>query len=824
MPRRKEQKIEINCINQDLLRPSSHILNLHEASYKPAVKERHEKSCQKAAENIFLSYKNSDVENKRPGFFSRIRTKIKAKFYFVFLPSLYFEMRKIRMDGANRKKQSRAFSVLLAIWKTTRCVIEFPIFFVKSFIAIFGRSNNISEELISSPAANKIRNKFSIRQLRFREAVLAFVLAAFLLVAPLRVFLTYEGLLDIKDRVMGAGEAALGHFVAAVENPLSPNTEGFKRAAEELNFADNQISRVNFLIREVAGLIPEKGEQLKSGQILLKAGTEISEAGIIFGETFLSIKNTDNFAAKFSYLKQGMDQFIPRVVKVRELLNEVNEEILPAEVADKFAAIKTIINSANFSADEFSRISDVFLGILGAPEPKKYLLVFQNNSEIRPTGGFIGSFAEVEIKNGKIIKIFFPGGGSYDLDGGLITKVAPPEPLRLISSRWYFRDANWFPDFRATAEKIAWFYEKSGGSTVDGVIAINAPFAEKLLNFYGPVEMEKYGKILDGTNFIGEVQKSVELEYDKEENKPKQILADLMPILAEKIFSGGNIDDMLKLGQIFGESLEAKDILFYFKDEKMQSTVSNFGWSGEIKEQAGDYLAIFNTNVAGQKTDKVIDEIVTHETKIDDAGNVVDTVRVTRTHNGNKGEVFSGARNVNYVRVYVPRGSILLLAEGFSAPDPALFDTVEEGAELDADLAQNERIISIDQKSGTRITEEFGKTSFGNWTMVDPGKSITYTLTYRLPFNLSFRSMLSSGDWKTVVNAVMNKKFGADFATYNLFVQKQPGNSHTTFAHFTRLPGSMEAEWIYNENSGESAKNLKPLLTDKYYGEIIERK
>lgn len=813
MPRRKEQKIEINCINQDSLRPSSHILNLHEIDFYSASEEKKQ-----------VSIINQRIEIPKRNIFSHAWMRVKAKFYFVFLPSLYFEMRKIRMEEAKHKKQSRPISVFRAVKKIIRYAMGFPIFFVKSFIAIFRHAENISEELPSFSVANKIRNKFSIRKLRFREAILAFVFVAFFLVAPLRVFLTYEGLLEIKEKVMGAGEAALGHFVSAVENPFSPNAENFKQAASELEFADNQINRVNFLIRELAGLIPSKGKQLKSGQILLKAGVEISQAGAIFGETFLNIKNTDNFAVKFSYLKQGMDQFIPRVVKTRKLLNEVDESVLPADVADKFKTIKTIINSTNFSADEFSRISDVFLGILGAVEPKKYLLIFQNNSEIRPTGGFIGSFAEIYVKNGRIEKTFFPGGGSYDLDGGLLTKVAPPEPLRLISSRWYFRDANWFPDFKVTAEKIAWFYEKSGGSTVDGVIAINAPFAEKLLNLYGPVNMEKYDKVLDSGNFISEVQKSVELEYNKEENKPKQILADLMPIMAEKIFSSGNVDDILKLGQIFGESLESKDILFYFRDEKMQNTVSNFGWSGEIKEQLGDYLAIFNTNVAGQKTDKVIDEIVTHETKIDSAGNIVDTVRVTRIHSGNKGEIFSGARNVNYVRVYVPKGSTLLFAEGFNAPDPKLFGTVEEGAELDADLARNERIIFVDPQSGTRITEEFGKTSFGNWTMVDPGKSVTYTLIYKLPFSLNFHSMLSSGDWKTVVNAIMNKKLGADFATYNLFVQKQPGNNRVTFAHFTRLPSNMEAEWIYNEKQGENAKNLKPLLTDKYFGEIIERK
>jgi hypothetical protein len=818
MPRRKEQKIEINYIREDLLRPSSHILNLNEIKSKPIFEEPVKIAEKNELPNIFLSY---EVKTSKFAFIPRIWRKIKARFYFVFLPSFYFEMRKIR-NGEKEQKKSKVFRAGYFIWKIIAFVFKFPVFFAQSFITIFQKSENYNEEIFQPDIAEKIRGKFTIRQMRLREAVLVFALAAFIVIAPLRLFLTYEGILEIKNKVLTAGEAALGHFASAIENPLNPSAEDFKKAANELNFANTEIDKINFLILEMAGLLPEKGEQIKSGRYLLKAGAEISEAGAILSGMLLNIKNTDNFAEKFSLLKSGMENFIPCLQKTYSYLDRVDVNLLPGQVREKFKTIKMSLDSANFSADEFSRLSDVFLGILGAPEPKRYLLIFQNNSEIRPTGGFIGSFAEIYVKNGKIVKTFFPGGGSYDLDGGLTTKLAPPEPMKLISSRWYFRDANWFPDFRVSAEKIIWFYEKSGGSTMDGVIAINAPFAERLLSFFGPVEMEKYGKILDGENFIGEVQKSVELEYNREENKPKQILADLMPIMSDKIFASSDIDDILELGRIFGESLNSKDILFYFKDENLQNIVNKLGWSGEIKNRAGDYLAIFNTNIAGQKTDKVIDEIITHESRIDSDGNIIDTVRVTRMHNGNKGEIFSGVRNVNYVRVYVPKGSMLLHADGFSAPDNYLFDTVEEGAEFDADLAKNEKIISIDPKSGTRITEEFEKTSFGNWTMVDPGKSITYSFVYKLPFKLVFKSMISSGDLKTIANAVLKRDFGSDFSTYDLFVQKQPGSSRTSFAHFTRLADNLDETWIYNNEAGE--KNLKPLSTDRFYGEIIRRK
>lgn len=703
-------------------------------------------------------------------------------------------------------------TTFLITWRVIKFSCWTIWFFLNSFISLFRKDEVEDEPLPQNERINKLRDKLIPRQLKMREAVVVFVIVAFAIIMPLRLFLTYEGLNEIKQSILGAGEAALGHMSLAFEDTsVEGREEVLEKVEGELNFAAGEIGEINFLIRNLISILPEKGEQFQSGKALLSAGSELTYAASLLNERFGQIENTENLSEKFNFINAGIEEATPYIESANGFLGEVEEDALPEEAKDGVKKLKKMVSGILVGINDFKKTSDIILNILGINEPRRYLLIFQNNNEIRATGGFIGSFAEVYVRDGKIEKTYFPGGGSYDLDGGLRVRLVPPEPLQLISGRWQFRDANWFPDFPTSAEKISWFYEKSGGGTVDGVITINASFVENLLAFLGPIEMAEYGKALTADNFIDEVQYAVEVEYDKEENKPKQILADMMPILIDRLMEKTN-EDLFKLGDVFTQGLKTRDLQFYFNNEDLQNKIVDFGWGGEIKQTAGDYLAIFNSNIAGQKTDKVIDEKIEHTTLVDENGNIVNVVKVTRTHNGVKGDLFTGVRNVNYARVYVPQGSVLLQVTGFNVPEAHYFDTIEDGCVLDEDVAESQKLVMVDPQSGTRVTEEFGKTVFGNWTIVDPGESTTYAVAYQLPFKLDFKE---PGFFEKLFN-----EESAPLASYNLFIQKQSGSTKTNFTHILNLSENMTETWNYNE--GDNMDIVK-LNQDLFYGTLIKK-
>ena len=322
------------------------------------------------------------------------------------------------------------------------------------------------------------------------------------------------------------------------------------------------------------------------------------------------------------------------------------------------------------------------------------------------------------------------------------------------------------------------FYEKTGGPTVDGVIAVTPTVMQRLLKITGPIVMDNYGITLTASNFIENIQYKVEEDYDRKENRPKKILSDLTPIVLKKLFSSDNPKIIAETLNVLNECLSEKQILIYSDNDSLQKIISNLGWSGEILQTKKDYLSVINTNINGYKTDGVIDEKISHLVEVRKDGSVIDTVTVTRTHNGGYTKFdWWNKVNADYMRVYVPDGSKLLSVEGqtreFNSP-PVNYDAL--GFERDKDVEAEESRIKIDKNSGTRIYTDFGKTVFANWVYVSPQEKVTIKYKYLLPFKLSFQQNKSA-------------------VSYSLLAQKQSGGIGSKFEFEIIYPDNYKAEW-----------------------------
>jgi hypothetical protein len=376
--------------------------------------------------------------------------------------------------------------------------------------------------------------------------------------------------------------------------------------------------------------------------------------------------------------------------------------------------------------------------IFGEDSFKRYIIIFQNPHELRATGGFMGSYAVLDMQKGKILNIDVPSGGTYDVQGQLTERVKPPLPLQIVNKRWEMQDANWFPDFPTSAKKIQWFYERSRGRTVDGVIAINATVLERLLRVMGPIVTED-GGYFSVDNALEDLQYEVEVGYDRELNTPKKVIGQLL----ESVIGSFSQLDAIQIVALIGEMSEAldkKEVQIQMNDIDLEEDILSFGWGGELNTvpDGEDYLHISLTNISGGKSDAVTTQEFSQDIRVSSDGSVEKTVRVIRKHGGIRGQRFYGEDNISYVRIYVPEGAELLDVQGAEFPSENSFGVPERGVPDDQDLSLIERLPQIDQRSGTRITSEFGKTVFANWLITRPGEVSTLEFTYRLPFRLSF--------------------------------------------------------------------------------------
>jgi len=394
-----------------------------------------------------------------------------------------------------------------------------------------------------------------------------------------------------------------------------------------------------------------------------------------------------------------------------------------------------ILASTDIAIPALSGLAD-FLGFNGA---KHYLLIFENNMELRPTGGFIGSYGIITIENGDVKKIFTDDVYNLDkLSEGKMKKLAPWPMLKYNNQKyWYLRDANWLANWPDSAKKITEFFHEERinanlpDQTIDGVIAITPDFIANMLEVVGPIASQ--GLTFSAKNFALDLEKFVEFDFAKygvSYNERKEIIGDLADSLIAKVENIPS-SDFIKLGLAFKKNIDQKQILVYMFDDKLQKYFSQRNWAGEIKAVAGDYLLVVDSNLASLKTDSVMERSIKRTLKMNNDGNLLVKVEITYRHKGQFITDFI-TRYRTYTKVYVPKDSWF-----------------ERGW-----IRAGEGEIPLDMAKDLEYGNEFGKSYGAYFLVIEPQKTKTIILEYKLP--------------EALKNQYQNGQ-------YSLVVQKQPG-------------------------------------------------
>jgi hypothetical protein len=505
----------------------------------------------------------------------------------------------------------------------------------------------------------------------------------------------------------------------------------------------------------------------KSGNALLNAGQDLTQAGIELSKflsvmqglkvTPLGVSSGEGFSETLTIAEKHLNSSLKYLQNAEKELKDVDPDVLPKETAAKFSEYMEVLALSSDGLEKTAELLSFVHAFVGKGQ-KNILLLFQNNNELRATGGFIGTYGYYKFNNGKIESQKI--SSIYDLDGQVREKIAPPGPFHDLTDRWGLRDSNWFVDFKDSAKKASDFYERTGFETPDAVIAVTPEFFIDLLEVTGPIYFPKYNLTLDSENFREQIQLNTSVLYDKEINTPKQMLADFAPLLLQKIgeLESGTAGSVFS---VFTKNLAAKNILIYDRDRNVQATIEKYNWAGKIVGAERDYLAVFSTNLGGRKTDLGIQQDLKLESEVQEDGSVINTVTLTRNH---QLDLTEKAKNISYLRFLVPKGSELLGAKGFvqkpyyKSDGSGYIQDTKQPFKTDADLLALEKGVKVDGGSGTVIGEESGKTVFANWVETEPGDSTTVVIKYKLPFKLSGRR-------------------------HSLVVQKQPGSPNVSFRY-----------------------------------------
>ncbi len=284
---------------------------------------------------------------------------------------------------------------------------------------------------------------------------------------------------------------------------------------------------------------------------------------------------------------------------------------------------------------------------------QKYLLILANDAELRPSGGFIGSFAIIDAR-GIIPKVSRIETNVYTQDNLFESKsfVATPQPLEANLGKdksWTLHDSNWDPDFPTAAQYIKWFYTQEYSDDIDGVILVNTKSVKRLLQYTGPIRNQDYEQDLSAENIYESLSNSVENDYwadprNEEINQPKTVLAAYEPLLLKKTIA-------LPLGQIIKftrETLEGKEIVLWNRDSSRESLIQHNGWSGTVAGQH-PFAAAINATV-GTKTNHNLHD--TLSIKYNSSSQDIEIIE-TRAQSAPAGSFGSG-ENISFAQIILP--------------------------------------------------------------------------------------------------------------------------------------------------------------------------
>lgn len=490
------------------------------------------------------------------------------------------------------------------------------------------------------------------------------------------------------------------------------------------------IPVVNFYYNDATHIVNAGEEGLKAGSTVIESLKPYADVLGLKGQgTFVGGSAEERIKTavlSMGHITPKIDEIADRLIKVRAEVDKIDARHYPAflfgkKLRNQINQLKELTDQGVSFVDEARPLVKVFPALLGENEEKRYLVLFQNDKELRPTGGFITAYAVFRLDKGVIH--LDSSNDIYPLDDSIANKPAAPAPIRKYLPKVYsfnLRDSNLSPDFIESMKTFNQMYNKaSGRADVDGIIAIDTNVLTSTIKILddqivvgGQTFTTKPDSRCGGcAQVIYELENSISRPVNYVKTDRKGLLGDMLSALMSKALSSSPKIYWGPLFQSFLSQTHEKHVLFYLFDEDAQSGIEALKAAGRIEKFDGDYLHINEANFGGAKSNLFVDEAVenSYETKSD--GTITKTVTINYNNpqppsdcNLERGGLCLNAELRDWIRIYVPKGSVLKDSSG----------------------------------SEVKMTtsEEFGKTVFEGFLTVRPLGKKTFTITYTLPFKV----------------------------------------------------------------------------------------
>jgi|SRR3989339_61313 len=395
----------------------------------------------------------------------------------------------------------------------------------------------------------------------------------------------------------------------------------------------------------------------KSRLIILQSQSLISDLKGI-EEIFFQQNKTNE---QKSILTLRIEKIKTNLSTIQEELNIVAQKIpLKNKFTDQIK--KQLIELAD-NIQKAQKVINYFQKTISQEKISKYVIFFANNMELRPGGGFLGSFGIIEIGNYNIgdIKIY----DIYDADGQLTVHIDPPKPIAEYMNlpHWFFRDSNFSPNFITNYERALFFLDKEMKMTdFAGGILITTTAIENILSSFNDLYLTDFNEYINSKNFYLKTQLYVEKKFFPGSIQKKTFLSSIVRQLKNNVDSA----DIKSLFSQIKKSLDEKQITVFFEDQNFQSLFDSNFWAGQVIDPKctisdkciADYVFPYDANLGSNKANFFINRFVNLKIKINSEGKI-DHLLSLQYKNDSPAEIFPTGYYRNYFQILLPKNSTI---------------------------------------------------------------------------------------------------------------------------------------------------------------------
>lgn len=503
----------------------------------------------------------------------------------------------------------------------------------------------------------------------------------------------YYQYLSLVQSGIGHLQTAEKLLAALPSHPL--NGQNIEQARREFTAAQADFVQVDQGLRALPGIIQHisnYGTKLRAALEMLPLAIEISQAGNTgcdllhlvfvrlhdpFGASTqgLSAANVTTISLEIQQIKSIFYRAVDQIGHLSPDATQLDPRV--SKLLSAFHTYQPLLLSAFDDAD---KLLVVLPTLLGLGKPAHYLIEILDSTELRPGGGFIGNYGILTLVNARVGNAYITDvdllDRPFEASGGVIPYPATYSWFDIAPDSWSLRDANLDADFPTVARYSEQNYRLEGGrDTLQGVIAITPALIQHILEITGPIAVPEYHETITADNLISRIHyhqlaASEGLDTipapDGHSSQRKRFTELLSEHLLARIHQAIG-SDVTKLASLAFTSLHTKDLQIYLNTSVAESFLQRFHLDASLQAPSrGDSLFVVDANIGGSKANSFIINTLEDRVTIDAQGNAIHHTTINYAWTI-PGPVYGSSLYHDYVRVYVPPGSILYRQEGWDA-------------------------------------------------------------------------------------------------------------------------------------------------------------